>query len=217
MAFRGGNMRTQQTEAHRKAAHHAAHRERSPFGRGRVPPVTEVVRMLRSSDPLMFELNQVLLNAAEAGDTAKALVMLGLGAGIETRDFEGRTPLILAAEHLRRETAKVLLSRGADVNAANGIGLTALMLAAKNTDPIIFKLPPRRRPGARPKPECACKTVLMVEMLLRRGAKVNAMDAQRMTALDHAVANRNEDAIVLLRAYGAQEGAVLLSEHGART
>jgi ankyrin repeat protein len=113
MAFRGEDIATQEAGTQRKHVSHAPHHERSPFGRGRVPPVTEVVHMLQSSPRMAFELNEMLLNASGAGDTRRVLAMLCLGADVNVRDSEGRTPLMQALRMGYPEVADVLRAHGA--------------------------------------------------------------------------------------------------------
>ena len=55
-----------------------------------------------------------LLAAATTGDTDAALVALRQGADLETKDGNGRTPLILAATHDRVDVARLLVAQGAD-------------------------------------------------------------------------------------------------------
>ncbi|MCR8846479.1 ankyrin repeat domain-containing protein [Paenibacillus sp. SC116] len=61
-------------------------------------------------------LNEALLAAAEQGETAEVLKHLKNGADINTRDKDGRTPVMLATVGNHLVTVKVLLDRGADVN-----------------------------------------------------------------------------------------------------
>nr|WP_028594692.1 ankyrin repeat domain-containing protein [Paenibacillus assamensis] len=61
-------------------------------------------------------LNEALLAAAEKGETTAVLQQLKNGADINTRDKDGRTPVMLATVGNHSVTVKVLLDRGADVN-----------------------------------------------------------------------------------------------------
>lgn len=56
------------------------------------------------------------------------------GANLETRDQEGRTPLILAAQLGFVDGVRVLLTRGADVNGTNSRGESALIYAVQARD-----------------------------------------------------------------------------------
>jgi ankyrin repeat protein len=58
-----------------------------------------------------------LLDAADRGDVDAVRTALADGAELETRDANGRTPLLRAALADRVEAATVLVAAGADVNA----------------------------------------------------------------------------------------------------
>src|SRR5262249_22950273 len=54
------------------------------------------------------------------------------GAGVNARDAEGNTPIVLASLYASPECVELLIEKGADVNAANKAGSTALIRAATN-------------------------------------------------------------------------------------
>lgn len=56
---------------------------------------------------------------AREGRTAELLEFLDHGLGVDVRDHEGNTLLMLAAYHDRIDTVTALLGRGADVDARN--------------------------------------------------------------------------------------------------
>jgi len=70
-----------------------------------------------------------LLYVAEQGWEDVATVLIRMGADINTRDQEGRTPLILAAGFGNNEVVKLLIKKGAYVNAKNDEKRTALNYA----------------------------------------------------------------------------------------
>ena len=49
---------------------------------------------------------------------------------VDTKDIEGRTPLIIASRDNQQKLCKLLLSHGANVNAKTKLGATALVAAA---------------------------------------------------------------------------------------
>ncbi|MEW2294598.1 ankyrin repeat domain-containing protein [Streptomyces sp. NPDC006743] len=61
--------------------------------------------------------DRALLEAARGGDVPAVRAALAAGAGLEARDEEGRTPLLLAALADQVPAAGVLVGAGADVNA----------------------------------------------------------------------------------------------------
>ena len=58
-----------------------------------------------------------------------ARALLDAGVEVNTRNFNGDTPLLLAAGRGRVEAARLLLARGADPALAERDGWTALALA----------------------------------------------------------------------------------------
>lgn len=84
------------------------------------------------------------------------------GADPDTRDDEGRTPLMRAVKKGHRATVQALLEVGADPNLTDRDGLTALMYAAQK--PMVEN----------------------VTALLDRGADPRVQDDEGRTALDHA-------------------------------
>jgi ankyrin repeat protein len=76
-----------------------------------------------------------LADAARRGDLAAARLLLDKGADVNTVDYRGYTPLILAAQYDRDspELVRLLLSRGADVRAV-AEGQSALTMAARRGD-----------------------------------------------------------------------------------
>lgn len=72
----------------------------------------------------------VLLDAAEAGDSAALEGVLASGADADAADPFGRTALMLAAAGGHDDVIRSLLAAGADVHARSQTGWTALMFAA---------------------------------------------------------------------------------------
>ena len=69
------------------------------------------------------------LAAARNGDTDRVRALLKAGAGIEARDKDGRTALMLAAQYGRADTVRLLLAQGAHADARDKRGWNAYMLA----------------------------------------------------------------------------------------
>jgi ankyrin repeat protein len=88
-------------------------------------------------------------------------------------------PLLLAAVEGRLDAVRYLLDQGADVNARDERGRNALTEAAFNGNAAVIK-----------------------ELILR-GAELNALSDEG-TALDIATKTKHEDAVELLKHYGAK-------------
>ena len=113
-------------------------------------------------------------------------MLLDAGADIEADEIGwiGGKPLQWASEH-EPATVRLLLERGADVNARNII-----------KDSMFFEFTPLIM-NASQKNDCSEVT----EILLNAGADIKATDAQGKTALDHAMALKNEHITSVLRSY----------------
>lgn len=157
-------------------------------------------------------LNQKILRAAEAGDTAEVLSLIREGAGVNARGATyGNTPLMDAAARGYTDTVRALLEKGGEVEATDNAGRTALMEAAFGgyTD--------------------------TVGLLLEKGANVNARDNEGWSPLfwatfsrrtetvrfllekgaDVSIKNKYEDTPLIHAAYGGDTDtvAVLLEHH----
>ncbi|MDE1153754.1 MAG: ankyrin repeat domain-containing protein [Micavibrio sp.] len=76
-------------------------------------------------------LSERLLDAAYAGQTEMAKLLVERGADINSRNNGGNTPLMLAAMHGDVELIRYLSDKGADINAIGSGGWTALFMAAQ--------------------------------------------------------------------------------------
>jgi len=125
--------------------------------------------------------------AALGNHTTAINWLLDHAADIRAVDKLGETPLHAAARRFRLESITRLLDAGADVNARGKDGDTPLMLIAKHTkdaDELDFGL------------------VAAAELLIARGAAVDAKDATGMTPLRAAEENEHPKLAELLRKHG---------------
>ena len=93
----------------------------------------ELIQAALSNSDLDVDPNLLagaLNRAAMIGDTEAIEAILDRGTNINTRDANGRTPLIEAAFGGHYDTVKFLLSRGAKIDIKDESGWTALMEAA---------------------------------------------------------------------------------------
>ena len=110
------------------------------------------------------------------------------GAGIDAKDAQGRTALMLAAVGTHEGKVVALLNAGASVNVTDMGGATALALAATGS-------------GA-PASATASDTAAL-KSLLEAGADPNIADSQGVTPLMRAAQRDDVDAVILLLDHGA--------------
>ncbi|WP_339045825.1 ankyrin repeat domain-containing protein [Candidatus Mesenet endosymbiont of Agriotes lineatus] len=80
---------------------------------------------------ILLKLSNKLLDASKKGDTAKVKSLLKIGINVDTKDWNGSTPLLLAIEKKHIETVKLLLKHNANVNVKNGFWTTPLSLSIR--------------------------------------------------------------------------------------
>ncbi|AIF80979.1 hypothetical protein I862_02080 [endosymbiont of Acanthamoeba sp. UWC8] len=93
-------------------------------------PINEI---LNAGADLHLSEYVVLINAAQYGGYKEMVeFFLKNGAGINEKDNDGNTSLILAARKGHKEVIEILLKRGANINEKDNNGATALIAAAQN-------------------------------------------------------------------------------------
>lgn len=70
-----------------------------------------------------------LCYAAINGDVRMFEMLLGAGADVNVRCFDGSTPLILATQYVKPKIVTILIKEEADVNAADNEGYNPLIMA----------------------------------------------------------------------------------------
>jgi ankyrin repeat protein/mono/diheme cytochrome c family protein len=147
-------------------------------------------------------------------DEAKVRVLLARGAGVNPKQAEGRTPLLLAAMLGNGHAIlRLLIERGADPNLKTANGRTPLMAAAIRGDEVALRLLLDAKAMVDAK-DSAGETALMlaatrgspsaVKLLLERGADARARTKRDETALGNAGTSGNEAIIRLLLENGAE-------------
>ena len=163
-----------------------------------------------------------LIEAARTNDLAavKGIVERG-GANIDVRDETGHTPLMSAASHGGLSVAEYLTAKGAKVDVKNNEGWTPLAYAVTVHDPNMVKLLLDKGANVNAKFnhfQDGQRTIMMqavattegedakdkgyqtVQLLLARGAQVDARDDGGETALMYAVRGGKPGLVELLLA-----------------
>jgi ankyrin repeat protein len=135
--------------------------------------------------------------ALEREDSWFAKRLLEVGADPNTVDADGYTPLDVAIRGGRRDLVKLLLDWGACVSPSQRVGTDPFLTACLHGEVAIATMllqagaSPNgaavKKPTTTPLMFAASKSAHLVEELLLRGAKVDAVDSQGYTALFHAV------------------------------
>ncbi len=171
----------------------------------------EVDQSTESTGPL-GPSEELLLQAADEGDTSKIKVFLKLGVNPNIKTWDRYTPLMLASQHGFTNAGSILLAAGAKLNERSEQGYTALILAVANG------------------------FIETAEMLIRNGADVNLGDINNVTPLMHAISvdtfympdmllyyeaqvnlsnSKDQTALMLAANYGLYEISARLLESGA--
>lgn len=199
-----------------------------------------LMRLLLNAKPTLQEKNDALFEAVRSGpvviemsvpgekkpqnmktrpelpEVTVTQLLLESGASLESRDQDGETPLMVAADHGQTDTFNLLLQRGAKINVRDRQGMTPLIGAAcscavatmNSTYDIMESLLEKGADvNARAKDG---RTALMmsagspdsaasVALLLRYRADVTLKDSKGNTALSIALESRNPDKVRMLR------------------
>ena len=124
-------------------------------------------------------LDDALVQALDRGDLPRIERLVGGGADVNSRNGQGKTPLIVAAKAGDAALVRKLIAAGADVNQITDNGGTALMFAAIGGD------------------------LATVRALLASGAEVNVVGGFDWTALMVATVKGHVDVVRALIDAGA--------------
>lgn len=154
-----------------------------------------IVLMLAAAAGVLAE-ETPLHAAARKGDAATVRALLGKGAGIDVRDANGATALLVATHHNQVDAARVLIQAGADVNAKDGIQDSPYLYAGARGHDEILKMTlthgadlksTNRYGGTALIPAAERGLVDTVRMLINAGVDVNHVNKLQWTALLEAV------------------------------
>lgn len=148
-------------------------------------------------------------------DDLTALRTLIRDEGVNAKDAQGQTPLMLAAAFGSAEAVRTLIAAGADIRAAGSAGFTALHLAADDLAKTRMLLDAgadvnaASQLGRTPLIAAAAssQSADVVRLLLARGANLHAADNSGVTALNAAANADNREAAELLLERGADPNA----------
>jgi ankyrin repeat protein len=153
------------------------------------------------------------LAAKDNRNKQMAELLLNKGAEINAKDRLGITPLYLSVQNECSDIAELLLTKGAEVNAKGGDKLTSLHLAVMQGDLVKAKEFLKSNPNFVFKKDRIGSMPLhwatfngrrhIAELLLTKGADVNAKDNKGETPLQKAAENGHRDIVELLLAKGA--------------
>ena len=150
------------------------------------------------------------------GDMSAVVLFINAGMGLESRNEQGWTPLMVALFEGREDIALFLIKKGANINFSDRSGYRPIHWAAyKGYSTVIreialrgadvnttthFGWPPLLQAAARGHANA-------VETLIELGAQVNAHDNEGWTALHKACSNDDRTVVQALLTHGAKVNA----------
>jgi ankyrin repeat protein len=175
---------------------------------------------LLASAPVMVAAETTLLDAAESGDRAAVMRLLGAkGTNVNAAGPDGTTAIMYAAANADLEVVRALIQAGANVRLKNEFGTSALTEAAiVGAAPVIDALlkagadPDFRTPDGETPLMAAARSgkVEAARVLLDGGADINAKESWGgQTALMWAAAQSQAGMVKFLASRGAS-----LNDHG---
>ena len=143
-------------------------------------------------------------------DLAEFLIKKGVG--VNYKDWQDNTPLILASESRYRDLVELFIKNGANIEDKNKAGENALMKASKNGCDNVAKYLIEKGANVNEVDKSGASILMewvkredvdIVKMLLEKGANVNYKTDHNVTALMSAVSLENKEMVELLINAGA--------------
>lgn len=149
-----------------------------------------------------------LFSAAEYGKKAAVDELIKDGADVNQGDYLGATPLHAAVSNSEASVARDLIAHGAKVNARDGFGQTPLHIAAREDQIEEMKILIEAKADLNAARQGLLETPLLlaafhgrpgaVELLIKSGAKVDALDAIGRNVAHYAALRDHADIIEIL-------------------
>lgn len=133
-------------------------------------------------EPGIRKTNHLLIEAVQRGTAETVITLIDMGADVNAKMSDGRTPLMFAAVTGSPEIVEILLNAGADVDAQALDGSTALIKA------------------------CLWGHTGIVEILIDYGADPEIESDDGWTPLSVALQQGQQDIARLLKTGGAKDG-----------
>ena len=157
-------------------------------------PVPAWAAALRTSSSVGAStvMAEQLQRAAEAGDVQRIAVLLSEGSNVDSRDANGRTPLLIAVRARQMEAARVLIAAGADVNAKDQLQDSPYLYAGASGQTEILRMTiahgadlhsTNRYGGTALIPAAERGHVGTVQLLIEAGVNVDHINTLGWTAL----------------------------------
>ena len=105
-------------------------------------PTVEDIRAATKVENLAAKgsLEDKLISAVKNNDPKNVETFIAAGAGLEARDNQNMTALMIAAEKGYSNVARILIDAGVDISAKDRYGCTAFFKAADKNNPDIVKM-----------------------------------------------------------------------------
>lgn len=158
-----------------------------------------------------YMLDNQLIRAVEKNDIAFADSLLSNGANIESMNYDGHTPLMIASHIGYEDLVSMLIKHKANINAlgSEDNDMSAIMFAAKNGHAGIVKLllssgadiETKSRWGSPLLFAAGCNRIEVIALLLDSGANPYTKNEDGLTAIDLAEHYKHHDAANFIMAW----------------